>query len=117
MFDSKNDQIEKTADDASTTVTDITVLARQAVDSIRKAADEFAERAGVTTDDAANAARQVANATAQGLGNLAGEARVLGESGLEAIGKSVNRNPVAALAIAAGAGLVLGLLSRSDSKR
>lgn len=96
---------------------DVAVLARQAVDAIRQAADAFAARAGVKTGEAVATARAAGNATVDGIGAVAGEARALTEDGIDAIGRSVARNPVTALTIAAGAGLLIGWMTRSDPRR
>ncbi|TBW40385.1 hypothetical protein EYW49_04160 [Siculibacillus lacustris] len=96
---------------------DVAALARQAVEAIRQAADAFAAQAGVKSDEAVAAARAAGTATIDGIGAVAGDARALTENGIDAIGRSVARNPVAALAIAAGAGLLLGWMTRSDARR
>jgi ElaB/YqjD/DUF883 family membrane-anchored ribosome-binding protein len=96
---------------------DVATLARQAVEAIRQAADAFAAQAGVKTDEAVATARAAGAAAVDGIGAVAGDARAITADGLDAVGRSVARNPVTALAIAAGAGLLIGWLTRSDARR
>jgi hypothetical protein len=103
--------------DVAAVGTDAAALAAQAVDAIRKAADAFATQAGVKTDEALSAARYAKAATVDGLGYVARETGVVTEESVDALGRSVARNPLTALAIAAGAGLVLGWMTRSDPHR
>ena len=107
----------KLANDASQIGDDLTQLARSAIEAIQKVTDEFAAKAGASKNDAVDAVRSAGKSAASGLGVAATEARSLTESGLDTIGQSVVRNPLAALAIAAGTGLLLGLLSRQDTRR
>ncbi len=109
----------KLAADSSQVAEDIAKLARAAIDAIRAATDEFASKAGVSKSEAVDAVRNASQAAVTGIGSVAGEARAMTETGLDTLGKSVIRNPLAALAIAAGTGLLLGLLSRSgqDTRR
>lgn len=111
------DKKDKIASDVNQTGDDIGNLARAAIESIRKATEDFAARAGVSKGEAIDAVRNAGQAAMNSFGTVAGEARAVTESGLDSIGKQVVRNPLAALAIAAGAGLLLGLLSRSDTRR
>jgi ElaB/YqjD/DUF883 family membrane-anchored ribosome-binding protein len=109
----------KLAADSSQVGDDIANLARAAIEAIRAATDEFASKAGVSKSEAVDAVRSASQAAVSGLGTVAGEARALTETGLDSLGKSVIRNPLTALAIAAGTGLLLGLLSRQgqDTRR
>ena len=109
----------KLSSDSAQVGDDISQLARAAIDAIRAATEEFASKAGVSKGEAVDAVRHAGQAAVSGLRAGAGEARILTETGLDTLGKSVIRNPLAALAIAAGTGLLLGLLSRSgqDTRR
>lgn len=107
--------VKKISEDAQNMGDDISQLARAAIDAIRSATDEFASKAGVAKSDTVDALKHAGKSAVDGLGAAAEEARAVTESGLDQIGKAVVRNPIAALAIAAAAGLVLGLLTRPQS--
>lgn len=115
----RTDKLDTSRIAADTTAVgeDLIDLARQAVEAIRKAADELAATAGNKADSAVSAARAAGTATADSIGGIAGDARSLAEDTFDSLGKTIGRNPIAALAIAAGTGLLLGLFSRSDSRR
>lgn len=108
--------VKKVADDAQKMGDDVSQLARAAIEAIRSAADDFAAKAGVAKSDTVDAVKSAGRTAAEGLGVAAEEARAVAETGLDQIGRMVVKNPIAALAIAASAGLVLGMLTRSDRR-
>jgi ElaB/YqjD/DUF883 family membrane-anchored ribosome-binding protein len=52
-----------------------------------------------------------------GVSAVASETKAVTEEGFEAIGRSVKRNPLTALAIAAGTGVLIGWMTGSDGRR
>lgn len=67
-------------------------------------------------DHALAAATETGALAAEKLSALAGNARSFGEDSLAAMSKTIERNPIAAIAIAAGAGLIAGLLCRRTDR-
>jgi ElaB/YqjD/DUF883 family membrane-anchored ribosome-binding protein len=115
MTSPSEQDVKKISQDAQTMGDDISQLARAAIDAIRSATDDFAAKAGVAKSETVDALKHAGKSAVDGLGVAAEEARAVTETGLDQIGKAVVRNPISALAIAAAAGLVLGLLTRPQS--
>jgi ElaB/YqjD/DUF883 family membrane-anchored ribosome-binding protein len=80
--------------------------------SLVKNAEAVGGALDTAMDHALAAATETGALAAEKLSALAGSARGLGEDGLNAFSKTIERNPIAAIAIAAGAGLIAGLLCR-----
>ncbi|KJV10715.1 hypothetical protein VZ95_03075 [Elstera litoralis] len=81
-----------------------------------KDAESLGGSLGTAMDHALAAATETGTLAAEKLGSLAGNARSLGEEGLATFSKTIERNPLAAIAIAAGAGLIAGLLCRRTDR-
>ncbi|MFY8105401.1 MAG: hypothetical protein ACOVKO_00695 [Elstera sp.] len=82
----------------------------------RTSADGYAARLDTATDKVVTAAKETASQAGEKLDALAENARSLGESGIEALSKMVGRSPMAAIGIAAGVGLLAGLMCRRDNR-
>jgi ElaB/YqjD/DUF883 family membrane-anchored ribosome-binding protein len=95
-------------------VEDISGSAREALDSMQRIVTDFAKRTGQRAGDVADVAKTAGADAVKQFGALA---RDFGRGGLDNVAGAVARRPVAALAIAAGVGLMLGLASRSVSRR
>ena len=96
---------------------DLSLLARQAVDAIRQIADSLAARASDTATRTVDAAGSAGDSAAEAISAVKQEAKDIATDSLAGLGEIVSKRPVAALAIAAGVGLLLGYLTRSDSRR
>lgn len=99
--------IKAERDELATTISD-------AVVAIRAALAEFSETAAARRDEAADAMKQAGARAADQAGHVAAEARATADRGVETISDTVAKNPLAALAIAAGFGFILAHLTRSD---
>ncbi len=82
----------------------------------RTTADGYAARLDTAADKVVTAAKHTASEAGEKLDALAHDAMGLGENGLEALSKLVGRNPMAALGIAAGVGLLAGMMCRRDNR-
>ncbi|MBP0651938.1 hypothetical protein J8J40_33245, partial [Mycobacterium tuberculosis] len=80
----------------------------------QKLADDLSTRATSRTDQAVETAKGAGLAAVDNVATAAGDARQRVESGVETISQSVARNPLTAVAIAAGVGMILGLMNRPD---
>lgn len=67
-------------------------------------------------DHALDAAAETSARAAEKLSELADGAVSLGEDGFNAVSKAIERNPITAIALAAGAGVILGLMCRGGSR-
>ena len=92
---------------------DVSALAAQAVDAVQKAVDDLTELLRGHAPEAAAALKEASRAAGENIGDLAHElkddAREIGRARLEDLSVAVRRNPLTALAIAAGVGLIVGL--------
>ena len=92
---------------------DVGALAAQAVDAVQKAVDDLTELLRGHAPEAAAALKEASRAAGENIGDLAHElkddAREIGRARLEDLSVAVRRNPLTALAIAAGVGLIVGL--------
>lgn len=91
--------------------------AREALAEMRAIVDRFAAATGDRAGEAADAVSATGADAAERLAGLADEARTLGRDGLDRIAAGVAERPIAALAVAAGVGLVLGLVTRTGTGR
>ena len=85
-----------------------------AVIAIRAALAEFSETAAERRGEAAEAVKKAGARAADQAGHVASQARASADRGVETLSDSVAKNPLAALAIAAGLGFILAHLTRSD---
>jgi len=85
-----------------------------AVVAIRKALAEFSDTAAARRDTATEAVKKAGMRAADQASHVATEARATADRGVETLSESVSRNPLAALAIAAGFGFILAHLTRGD---
>lgn len=95
----------------------IAVSAKEAIAEMRRILEDFAAATGEKASEAERAVESTAAATAERVGALVEDARVLGRDGLDGVADTVAKRPFASLAIAAGVGLALGLLTRPGSER
>jgi len=88
------------------------------VDHIGSSAKGTAADIGAAKDTvAANADAGAGAATADKVGALAHDAGVLGRNSLESVTEAVSKRPLTAIAVAAGVGLLLGMMSRPGAGR
>jgi ElaB/YqjD/DUF883 family membrane-anchored ribosome-binding protein len=85
-----------------------------AVIAIRAALAEFSDTAAARRNEATEALKKAGLRAADQAGHVASEARATADRGMETLSDSVARNPLAALAIAAGFGFILAHLTRGD---
>lgn len=95
----------------------IVTSAREALAEMRRIVDTFAAATGEKVADAATTVGETGAQTAERLGALVDDARVLGRDGLDRVAGKIAERPFAALAVAAGVGLALGFLTRPGSDR
>jgi ElaB/YqjD/DUF883 family membrane-anchored ribosome-binding protein len=92
---------------------DINALASQTVDAVQKAVDDLTELLSSHAPEAVAALKEASKAAGENIGDLAHElkddAREIGRARLDDLSVAVRRNPLTALAIAAGVGLIVGL--------
>lgn len=87
-----------------------------AVKALKAAVEDFAKTASEGRNSAASAVKKAgANATDQ-LTAFSGDAQDYVDRGAVGLAKTVAGNPLTALALAAGAGLLIGLATRGDRK-
>ena len=91
--------------------------AREALAEMRAIVERFAATTGEKAGEAAGAVKAAGADTAERVAVLVDEARTLGRDGLDTLADSVAKRPISALAVAAGVGLVLGLVTRSGNGR
>jgi ElaB/YqjD/DUF883 family membrane-anchored ribosome-binding protein len=110
-------ELEKAAEAAGSGVSDQAKdLATQAVESMRKAVDEMTALLRANAPAAVEALKDARKAAGENISGLAGDARDLahdardlGRDRLDDLSVAVRRNPLTWLAVAAGAGLIVGL--------
>lgn len=95
----------------------IALSARDALAEMRRIVDAFAAATGERAGEAVAAVTATSTETAERIGALVDDARLLGKEGLDTMAEKVSERPFTALAVAAGVGLALGLLTRSDTRR
>lgn len=89
---------------------------REAVATIKTSLEEFSRAAAESRDTAASAVKKLGADTADQLGGISGEAKDRVSRGAENVAKQVSENPLQALAIAAGAGFLLGMVARGGPR-
>lgn len=80
------------------------------------AVDDLDDTASDTIANAMKAAREATASAAEELDELGTELRVRLDDGIETLSQSVVRNPLKSIAIAAGIGLVFGLIVRPERR-
>lgn len=95
----------------------IAISARDALAEMRRIVDDFAAATGEKAGEAVAVASATSAETAERIGALVGDARLLGKEGLDTMAGKISERPFTALAVAAGVGLALGLLTRPDARR
>jgi ElaB/YqjD/DUF883 family membrane-anchored ribosome-binding protein len=94
---------------------DLAATINDAVVALRTALAEFSDSAAERRDGARDAVRKAGGRAAEQASHIAAEARATADRGVDSLSESVVKNPLAALAIAAGVGFILAhLTSRSD---
>lgn len=83
-----------------------------AVAAIREALAEFSDAAAARKADATEAVKKAGGRAADQASAMAAEARASADKSLTGLSEQVAANPLAALAIAAGAGFILAHLTR-----
>ncbi|RAI21932.1 hypothetical protein CH337_06365 [Rhodoblastus acidophilus] len=86
----------------------------EAVNALRAALAEVASAASDRKEDAAEAVRRAGARAFDRFDDLADDAKTYADQGASILSKSVASNPLAALALAAGAGFLLAQLSRGE---
>lgn len=76
---------------------------------VQKAMEDLAALLGADPEATVNALKEAGRAATDNLAGLAGDARDIGEAGVEELSDSVRRNPLPWLAAALGLGLIVGL--------
>jgi ElaB/YqjD/DUF883 family membrane-anchored ribosome-binding protein len=79
-------------------------------------ANGYAARLDAAADTAVTATQEAAEQAGKKIEALTHNALSMGENGIDALSKLVGRNPMVAMGIAAGVGLLAGLMSRRDSR-
>lgn len=110
------DDAKRVRDDAVIVGEDLAALAREAVSALQRVADDLAAKAGTRAEEAVEAAKGVGVATVENVSAVASDARQRAEGGVEALSQSVARNPLTSVAIAAGVGMIVGMINRSDRR-
>lgn len=80
------------------------------------ATEDREEAVSETIASAMRTAREATESAAEELDELGSELRVRLDDGLEALSRTVVRNPLRSIAIAAGVGLVFGLIVRPERR-
>lgn len=91
--------------------------ARAALSEMRAIVDRFAVATGEKAGVAADAVKATGTETVERFGALVSEARDAGAEGLETLSDSIAKRPLAALAVAAGVGLLIGMVTRPGAER
>lgn len=95
----------------------IALSAREALAEMRRIVDAFAASTGEKAGEAVAAVSATSTETAERIGALVDDARLLGKESLDTMADKVSERPFTALAVAAGVGLALGLLTRPGARR
>lgn len=111
------DDAKRIRDDANVVGEDLAKLAREAVSALQRVADDLAVKAGHRAGEAVDVAKGVGLATVDNVTAVAGDAKQRMESGVDTLSQSVARNPLTAVAIAAGVGMLFGMMNRSSGHR
>lgn len=111
------DEAGRVKENAAAVGEDLAKLAREAVSALQRVADDLASRATDRAGEAVETAKGVGLAAVDNVGAIASDAKHRVDSGVETLSQSVARNPITAIAIAAGVGLLFGMMNRSDHRR
>lgn len=95
---------------------DLNVLSHQALDALRRAADELTALLGANAAGAVAAFKQAGQSASSNVNDLAGNARDIGRDKLDDLSEAVRRNPLTSLALAAGAGMIFGMMRRNHRR-
>jgi len=88
----------------------------EAVKALKAAMEDFAKTAAESRDTAASAVKKAGASATDQITALSGNAQDYADRGAVSLAKSVAANPLAALALAVGAGFLIGLATRGDRK-
>lgn len=110
------DDAKKIKDDAAIVGEDLAKLAREAVAALQRVADDLGSKAASRAGDAVETAKGVGLATVDNVTAVASDAKHRVDNGVETLSQSVSRNPLTAVAIAAGVGMLFGMMNRSDRR-
>lgn len=110
------DDAKKIKDDAALVGEDLAKLAREAVAALQRVADDLGAKAASKAGDAVETAKGVGLATVDNVTAVASDAKHRVDNGMESLSQSVARNPLTAVAIAAGVGMLFGMMNRSDRR-
>jgi ElaB/YqjD/DUF883 family membrane-anchored ribosome-binding protein len=110
------DDAKKIKDDAAVVGEDLAKLAREAVAALQRVADDLGTKAASKAGDAVETAKGVGLATVDNVTAVASDAKHRVDNGVETLSQSVSRNPLTAVAIAAGVGMLFGMMNRSDRR-
>jgi ElaB/YqjD/DUF883 family membrane-anchored ribosome-binding protein len=103
------DDVNAEKEEFATTVND-------AVKAIRAAVDEFTLAASVAKSETADALKNAGYRAAGQLNDLAGGAQDYADRSVASLSRSVSANPIGALALAGGAGVLIGLAMRGGRR-
>lgn len=92
--------------------TDVAGSARAALEEMRRIVADFATSTGEKASDVVDTVGGIGVDATERVGALAGELRGIGRVGFENVADAVAKRPMTALAVAAGVGLLLGLVTR-----
>lgn len=111
------DGVAASGDTVAAKAETIALSAREALAEMRRIVDDFAASTGEKAGEAVAAVSATSTETAERIGALVDDARLLGKESLDTMADKVSERPFTALAVAAGVGLALGLLTRPGARR
>ncbi len=91
--------------------------AREALAEMREIVERFAAATGDRAGEAVDAVKATGAETAGRVAGLVDDARTLGRDGLDGLADTVAKRPISSLAVAAGIGLLLGLVTQAGGRR
>jgi ElaB/YqjD/DUF883 family membrane-anchored ribosome-binding protein len=95
---------------------DVNVLAAQVVEAMQRAVEDMSRLLSVHASDAGARLSKAGRAATDQLGDIAENAKNLGDARLDDLSVVVRKNPLAWLAAAVGIGLIIGLWQNRDSR-
>ena len=93
-----------------------TLVTKASNKTMREAIAEFSESAAARKAEASDAVKRAGDRASDQASHIAAEARATADRGVDSLSDYVVNNPLAALAIAAGAGFILAHLMRGDRR-
>lgn len=111
------DGVAASGETVASEVRTIALSARDVLEEMRRIVDDFAAATGEKAGEAVAAVSATSTETAERVGALVDDARLLGKESLDSVAEKVSERPFTALAVAAGVGLALGLLTRPSDRR